>query len=201
LYTQNIDGLDYHTSIARDKIVSVHGSIAEVECEFCKTPYPRDKFIEQLKNQIRNIYDPSDPTAPSASTNILCPNCLKAGLKPSTVMYGCQLPPEFFRRVVEDFPSEVDCLIVAGTSLAVWPACELVTKVSADTPRLLVNREPAGRELGLALEEGGGGGRDGFLRGDCDEGFLALSKELGWVEELAALRHLMCDSSANLLSP
>ena len=44
LYTQNIDGLDYHTGIDQTKIVSVHGSIETIECEFCKTPYDGDLF-------------------------------------------------------------------------------------------------------------------------------------------------------------
>ena len=35
-YTQNIDGLHYHTGISHSKIVPVHGSIAKSSCEFCK---------------------------------------------------------------------------------------------------------------------------------------------------------------------
>jgi NAD-dependent SIR2 family protein deacetylase len=60
LYTQNIDGLDYHTGINHSKIVSVHGSIEKVECEFCKTSFDQKEFQLEVRNKIKNIYDITD---------------------------------------------------------------------------------------------------------------------------------------------
>jgi NAD-dependent SIR2 family protein deacetylase len=44
-------------------------------------------------------------------------------------MYGTQLPEKFFQSCREDFPAPTDLIIVAGTSLTVGPANQLVCKV------------------------------------------------------------------------
>jgi NAD-dependent SIR2 family protein deacetylase len=44
-------------------------------------------------------------------------------------MYGTQLPNKFFQACDDDFPSPTDLMIVAGTSLTVGPANQLVCKV------------------------------------------------------------------------
>lgn len=70
-----------------------------------------------------------DPEAPKISTNIFCDTCGAPGIKPKTVLYGRNLPDEYFEGTHADFPDEVDLLIVAGTSLTVGPANTIVTMV------------------------------------------------------------------------
>jgi NAD-dependent SIR2 family protein deacetylase len=130
LYTQNIDGLDYHTGISEDRIVSVHGSINSMSCEECKAPYPQDEFKTELIAKIKNIYDTTDPLAPLTSSNILCQACGQPMVKPDTVLFGTSLPERFFSSVASDFPSSTDLLLVVGTSLVVSPANQLVRMVS-----------------------------------------------------------------------
>eukprot|EP00960_Hanusia_phi_P059728 764271-Hanusia_phi.AAC.5 len=125
LYTQNIDGLDYKTGIPNDKIVSVHGTLGRVECEGCKAPYPSEKFCSEVRQKIRDIYN-IDPLAPKESTAIVCESCKRPLVKPATVLYGRNLPAEFWEKKDEDM-RDLDVLIVAGTSLAVQPAASLVT--------------------------------------------------------------------------
>ena len=125
IYTQNIDGLDYQmTEIPEDKIVSVHGCISKVRCEGCNHPMDFDRFCDAVRNQIKDIYK-ADEQSPSESTHILCEKCKKPLVKPSTVLFGGDMPMEFLDCVNQDLP-HCDLLIVAGTSLVVAPANAIV---------------------------------------------------------------------------
>lgn len=202
LYTQNIDGLDFQLSLPPEKVVNLHGSLGEIRCEFCGTDHPTEQFHEDVKTKIKNIYkdDGVDDGSPSESTNILCVKCHRPGVKPATVLYGTDLPSAVWRSVREDFPHAVDLMIIAGTSLTVSPANQLVTRVPRSVPRLLINRDVVGEELGLDFTASGAAApRDSILQTDCDAGFLRLAVELGWVQDLYAHKDSMCDASARLL--
>jgi len=134
-----------------------------------------------MRKNIKDIYK-IDPTAPEESTPILCEHCGKPGVKPATVLYGSQLPTRFFDCLSQDFPGNVDLLIVAGTSLTVSPANQLPLEVTKKTPRFIVNREPVGKELGIYY--GANSRRDIYSNLDCDVVFLYLAHKLGWMEDL-----------------
>lgn len=123
---------------------------------------------------------------------------------------GSNLPEAFYVAQSTDFPDDVDLLITAGTSLTVGPANMLVCNVSPSTPRLLVNKEPAGQLLGMRF--GPGSKRDVHFAGECDEGFLQLtmklglfiqpfydSNSLGWFSDLLKYREHMCENSQKLI--
>mmetsp|Transcript_10632 Transcript_10632/g.17474 ORF Transcript_10632/g.17474 Transcript_10632/m.17474 type:complete len:311 (-) Transcript_10632:162-1094(-) len=189
LYTQNIDGLDLQIGLPADKLVHVHGTIGEASCEFCSAPF--EGFKDAVVANIKNIYDSNDPDAPKESSNILCKSCSRPGVKPNTVMYGRNLPDKFFDSCEEDFPqavattnsaiSDVDLLLVVGTSLTVSPANSLVYMVPADCPRVVVNTIPVGEDMGLNFTNDD---RDYLFRGKCDQVFLDLAVQLGWEDEL-----------------
>jgi NAD-dependent SIR2 family protein deacetylase len=138
LFTQNIDGLDYHIEIPPELILPVHGTIARASCEFCSTEIPNADFRELVRKNIKDIYK-QDAEAPAESTIFNCPSCGKPGLKPSTVLYGRSLPALFFEAVAD--LDNVDTLIVIGTSLTVSPANSLPARVPASCKRLLINRD------------------------------------------------------------
>jgi hypothetical protein len=157
----------------------------------------------------------TDVKAPKESKPIPCEHCGKALVKPSTVLFGRNLPVEFFQRAQEDLPT-LDLLIVAGTSLVVSPANSLVYQAPETTCRVIVNREPVGQELGIEYDDDdddyslpngdttgdirtSSSGRDFFAQGDCDSVFLDLIQELGWLEELWEKRHDLPPQSADLL--
>ncbi|CAM9924842.1 unnamed protein product [Ectocarpus fasciculatus] len=201
IYTQNIDGLDYHTGIPQERVVSVHGSINTMSCEGCKTPYPTDEFGEALISSIKNIYDPSDSDAPSVSKPIPCKSCGEPMVKPDTVLFGTSLPERFFESSAEDFPDHADLLLIVGTSLVVSPANQLVRRVAGKTMRAVVNLEPVGMGEGLDYEwELNGVKRDYLISSYSDEAFLGLAKDLGWTAELGAYYDQMAPSSQELLS-
>eukprot|EP00965_Chrysotila_dentata_P225315 6194669-Pleurochrysis_carterae.AAC.2 len=92
LYTQNIDGLDYQLSrIPPDRITPVHGSIRCVACESCGHPHDFERFCNAVRTSIKDISG-TDPTAPKESRNVLCDKCRKPTVKPTTVLFGAQLP-------------------------------------------------------------------------------------------------------------
>lgn len=185
LFTQNIDGLDYHTGISRQKVCNVHGSIGKVSCESCGAEMPLDTFCEEVRTKIKDLYG-VDPTAPKESSQIECPKCKRPTVKPSTVLFGSSLPREFFEQAQSECPT-ADLLIVAGTSLVVSPANGVVQMVPKDCPRLVVNNEPVGEDLGIRYDEATT--RDVFPGGrPCDETFLELIKLLGWEDKVRQIK-------------
>lgn len=204
LYTQNIDGLDYQVDIPKETIVNVHGTIAEAKCEFCGFEHDYQSFVKDIKHNIKNIYDPNDPTSPSESRHVCCSKCQRPGVKPATVLFGRNLPPKVFKCLESDFPSHVDLMLIIGTSLQVYPACNFVTRVRPEVPRLLLNLDLVGANVGLDFGAPNSSDhqpipRDGCILGPCDHGLLYLAEQLGWVEELKRLQSRMSPSSAQLL--
>lgn len=195
VFTQNIDGLDYQTGIARERVTNVHGSIARVVCEGCRREMAFDAFCQKLRCQIKDIYH-TDATAPQKSMAILCPSCNRPLVKPSTILFGSSLPDEFFDRI----PSlkTADLLIVAGTSLQVSPANSVVQEVQETCPRLIVNKERVGEDLGVRY---GAATVQDVWTGEmsCDEAFLELIILLGWEEKVRKIRHLLPESNLELL--
>ena len=196
IYTQNIDGLDYQcTKIPQEKIVSVHGTIAEIGCEQCGEERDFNDFCNELKSQVKDIYD-IDPDAPQESTAITCKACGAASVKPKTVLFGSSLPSEFFDKSEDDL-KYADLLIIVGTSLVVSPANSLVYNVNGECMRLVVNAERVGEELGIEYDDVDG--RDCILQGSCDEMFLDLSESLGWLDDLNQISDVLPESSREML--
>jgi len=196
LYTQNIDGLDFQTDISKDKILGVHGTMGKIICESCGQECPVPEFNTKVRKNIKDIYK-IDPTAPQESTPIPCESCGKNSVKPGTVLYGSQLPGTFFESISDDFPTSCDLLIIAGTSLTVSPANQLPLMVKKTTPRLIVNRERVGSDLGIQYGEYAV--RDISSTKDCDAVFLYLAHKLGWIEDLREQSHKMAPLSQQLL--
>lgn len=199
VYTQNIDGLDRQCDgIPDEKIVNVHGSISEANCEGCGATMEFGDFCDEVSENIKDIYK-VDATAPKHSSPIVCRSCAKPLIKPSTVLFGRSLPQEFWTRAEEDMPT-LDLLIVAGTSLVVAPANSLVFKANKNAKRVVINLEPVGAELGIdcSSSDGNEKKRDLFLQGNCDEIFLELVKELGWLDDL--IEKTLPTSSAKLVT-
>ena len=196
VYTQNIDGLDRQCDIPSDKIISVHGTLSRASCESCGTEVDFDEFCNALQGSIKDIYN-IDSSAPSESKPIQCKTCGKATVKPDTVLFGSNLPKDFFTKSEIDLPS-ADLLIVAGTSLVVSPANSLVYRVNDKCIRAVFNNEEVGTELGI--DYGKDSKRDYACLGNCDEIFFNLIQELGWLGELKKLSSDLPPESVKLLA-
>ncbi len=99
--TQNIDGL--HQMAGSKKVIELHGSIHRNHCMGCGEEYS-SSFIKDSETVIPH-----------------CPLC-GGVIKPDVVLYEEPLDEMDIQRAIIEI-SNADLLIVAGTSLVVYPAC------------------------------------------------------------------------------
>lgn len=134
--TQNIDGL--HQMAGSRNVYELHGSVARNYCIRCHRRYTLSEMPE--------FED--------------FPRCSCGGMiRPDVVMYGEMLDDDVVSGAVTDIAS-CDMLIIAGTSLSVYPAAGLIryfrgkhlviinkTATDADACCSLVIRDPVGQVL------------------------------------------------------
>jgi len=114
--TQNIDGL--HQKAGSENVCELHGSVLRNYCTRCNRFYP----AEFVKN----------------STDI--PKCDCGGIvKPDVVLYEEGLNSQTLERSIHAIAS-ADLLIVAGTSLTVYPAAGLIDYYRGNR-LVLINRD------------------------------------------------------------
>jgi NAD-dependent deacetylase len=126
IVTQNIDGL--HQAAGSHEVLELHGSTLRNYCEKCGKFYGVD-FI-------RN----------SAGV----PTCECGGrVKPDVVLYEEGLDSDTLERAV-NYIANADVLIIAGTSLAVYPAAGLV-RYFGGSKLVVINKTPLRSDLGADL--------------------------------------------------
>jgi NAD-dependent deacetylase len=137
--TQNIDGL--HQAAGSKNVVELHGSALRNACMRCGRKYGLDKILE------------GDGV----------PRCACGGMiKPDVVLYGEMLDERAIEQAMEAI-SRADLLIVAGTSLTVYPAAGLV-ELYRGNHLALINRAPTPMDERANL----------ILRGDAGATMAAL---------------------------
>lgn len=101
--TQNIDGL--HQKAGSKNVYEIHGTTQKNYCSRCKAGYHKDFLFNTAK---------------------AIPKCECGGLiRPDVTLYGEQLPKEAVNNAIAAI-SNADMLIIAGTSLQVYPAANFV---------------------------------------------------------------------------
>lgn len=114
--TQNIDGL--HQKAGSKRVYELHGSVLRNYCQQCRKFYPAE-FVKD------------------------CPGVPKCGcggtVKPDVVLYEEPLDQDTIEKSVMAIRS-ADLLIVAGTSLTVYPAAGLINYYRGDR-LVLINRD------------------------------------------------------------
>ena len=115
--TQNIDGL--HQKADSKRVFELHGSVYRNHCLSCGKSYSAEYIKE--------------------STGV--PRCTCGGLiKPDVVLYGEQLEEKTILGAIRAI-SAADLLIVAGTSLTVYPAAGFLQYFEGEH-LVLINRDP-----------------------------------------------------------
>ena len=105
--TQNIDGL--HQLAGSQNVLELHGSELRNTCLSCGKKYGMEKILQ--------------------SEGV--PTCTCGGvIKPDVVLYGEQLNEGDLRKAIR-YAAEADLMIVAGTSLVVYPVAGLVEYLRA----------------------------------------------------------------------
>ncbi len=123
IITQNIDGL--HQMAGSKNVLELHGSILSNRCMTCHAHYDLDAIL-------------------NSETNV--PHCPKDHgiIKPDVVLYEEALDQDVLMRSV-NLIAQADLLIVAGTSLVVYPAAGLLDYFKGDK-LVLINRDPTPRD-------------------------------------------------------
>lgn len=114
--TQNIDGL--HQAAGSRRVHELHGSVLRNYCTKCGKAYDVD-FIARSEG---------------------VPTCSCGGvIKPDVVLYEEPLPEDTVMAALDDI-RRADVLIVAGTSLTVYPAASYIRYFGGDK-MVLINRD------------------------------------------------------------
>ncbi len=122
--TQNIDGLHQAAGTSPDRLIELHGTNAQIECQTCKCRIPPDPVFEQFR-QTRKP-----------------PRCevCRGFLKPATISFGQSLDPRTLERA-ERAVTSCDLLIAMGSTLAVYPAAEFpLLAARRGVPYVVINR-------------------------------------------------------------
>ncbi|CCH60771.1 hypothetical protein TBLA_0D02680 [Henningerozyma blattae CBS 6284] len=181
IYTQNIDTLEREAGIKSSYVIEAHGSFAENECIECKKKYPLKVFKEKL-----NEFNKFDKNNIKKFKYARCDNC-NGLIKPKIVFFGENLPSEFFETWDEDLEllnnddkdnsHSNDIVIVAGTSLTVYPFASLHEEIPKAIKRILINFDKAGQFKSSPRNT------DLFFKGSSDDAAVELVQNLNWTEE------------------
>jgi NAD-dependent deacetylase len=126
IITQNIDLL--HSRAGSTRVHEVHGHVREATCIDCYRVYPAQALMESF-------------LADDSATVIRCPAC-NGVLKPNVILFGEQLPFAALEASERD-ARHCDLMLIAGSSLEVYPVADLPRKAHARGSKLiLVNYDP-----------------------------------------------------------
>ncbi len=115
--TQNIDTL--HRDAGTENLLELHGTVSSYHCMTCRRKYGMECLLSKMT----------------------VPRCECGGiLKPDVVLYEEMLDDRICGKALEDI-SGADMLIVAGTSLTVYPAAGFVRYYKGNR-LVLINRDP-----------------------------------------------------------
>lgn len=130
IITQNIDGL--HEKAGSKKVLLLHGTIYKNYCMKCH------KFYEA-----KDIFEKEG-----------IPRCSCGGIiKPDVVLYEENLDEDVVRKAIEAI-KDCDLLIVAGTSLVVYPAASFINYYRGDQ-LVIINKDvtPYDRKANLVIND------------------------------------------------
>lgn len=127
IITQNIDGL--HQKAGNTEVYEIHGTTMRNYCSKCGREFPNDY-----------IFHPESYDVQCEDKVPWCPDCgpQVGRIRPDVTLYGENLPKAFSEAV--EVLHHADTLIVAGTSLSVYPAANLVTEFYGDN-LIIINRD------------------------------------------------------------
>ncbi|KAF2085203.1 NAD-dependent histone deacetylase SIR2, partial [Saccharata proteae CBS 121410] len=199
-YTQNIDNLESHAGIHKDKLIQCHGSWATATCRKCGYKIPGEEIFEDVKQQkvaeckqcIRTLSVPKPGMKRKRSSNGSSKKRKSSEddddsdgqydipqpgvMKPDITFFGEGLPRQFFDRLRDHDRQKVDLVVVIGTSMKVAPVSEVPQILPNDVPQIYISRDPI-RHIDFDVN----------ILGDCDVVVAELCRLAGWNLEHAML--------------
>ena len=97
------------------------------------------------------------------------PSTVAGVMKPAITFFGEALPSLFHDRLIEHDRTQVDLVIVIGTSLKVAPVSEIPSFLPKDVPQIYISRESC-KHIDFDVE----------LLGECDVIVQELCRRAGW---------------------
>jgi NAD-dependent deacetylase len=121
--TQNIDGLHSLAGTSAERLVELHGTNAQVECQTCHWRGDPEPHFEYFR------------------ANRTPPLCECGGfLKPATISFGQNLDPIELERAGLS-AIEADLVVALGSTLSVYPAASFpLTAAQRGVPYIIINR-------------------------------------------------------------
>ena len=124
--TQNIDNLHQDSGVPDDQVIELHGNNTYARCLDCHERYEIDPIREAFLR---------DETLP------ICDRC-GGHVKTATISFG-QAMPEREMRLAQEATLNCDLMLVAGSSLVVYPAAGFPVMAKQNGAKLvIVNRDP-----------------------------------------------------------
>ncbi len=124
--TQNIDNLHQDSGVPDEQVIELHGNNSYARCLGCRERYEIDPIREAFLR---------DETLP------VCDQC-GGMIKTATISFGQSMPEHEMRRAQQAVLA-CDLMLVAGSSLVVFPAAGFPVMAKQNGARLvIVNREP-----------------------------------------------------------
>ncbi len=121
--TQNIDGLHSRAGTSAERLIEVHGTNAEVECQSCRRRSDPEPHFEHFRRTRKP------------------PLCDCGGfLKPATISFGQNLDPAVLDRAAAA-TRDADLVVALGSTLSVYPAASFpLAAAERGVPYVIVNR-------------------------------------------------------------
>lgn len=152
LITQNVDGL--HEEAGQQRMVALHGRIADVICLDCRATSLRASLEQRLaelnpgwrEEHADLVLRPDGDVEITTTAGFVVPDCEACGgvLKPDVVFFGENVPAPRVERcyaAVDALTSSPGALLVAGSSLTVMSGLRFVRRAAkAGTPVVIANR-------------------------------------------------------------
>ncbi len=126
IITQNIDNLHQDSGVPDERVIELHGNNSYARCLGCHERYEIDPIREAFAR---------DETLP------ICDQC-GGMIKTATISFGQSMPEDEMRRA-QDAVLACDLMLVAGSSLVVFPAAGFPAMAKQNGAKLvIVNRDP-----------------------------------------------------------
>ena len=121
--TQNIDGLHSRAGTSAERLIELHGTNSEVECQSCRRRSDPELHFESFRRTRKP------------------PQCDCGGfLKPATISFGQNLDPQVLERAAEATRT-ADLVVALGSTLSVYPAASFpLSAAQRGVPYIIINR-------------------------------------------------------------
>jgi NAD+-dependent protein deacetylase SIR2 len=192
LYTQNIDGIDLTAGIRRDKLLQLHGSFQTATCTRCGHRVKGEEIFPEIrKGEVPNCAECAkerqiriDQIIATRAQNgrsvrrktqrsSVDSTSEPAGIMRPDIVFMGELPKPYLKRFKRDC-TQVDLVIVMGTSLPVEPVSSMPNRVPPRVPQIYVGKNQMYPERNKKIDF------DIQLLGECDVVAEMLAKGCGW---------------------